>query len=352
MQGAVVDFLFPVGHKELNKRLVKLISEIAPVTLVVQDGYDKSEITSNKNISIREIKREKIEKNIFLSRLYAIKNMFNTNKILEWGNYDFIWVNTFETITFAFGCKWIKNKNIYIVHHNNTDELSNRLKRFFFNSYKNKVNHIVFEEYIRSYLIDTLGVEENRVKVVAHPFKNSSKSKVKENLKKCVGLSNSNDKIIIDEIIREEVESKIFSKHDINILLKSSEEVTYKSLKVIKGFLKKEEYEKYINESTFVLAPFNLKYKYRTSGFIIDALASEKIVIGSNIPLMRSYAKKYPHICYYFEDVREIPSIVMKHSDIKEKISMEFSQFKLLHSDVEIKIQIEDILKEKATVIV
>jgi len=337
VRGVVVDFLFPKGHKELNKKLILYFADILNVTVLVDKEYLDQEFDNNENITTKKIKIKKSMKNAFLSRLNAFRNMVSTHRSVDWKQFDFVWVNTFETISFAIGYKLINNKNIYIMHHNNTDELSNRIKRLFFNTYKNKVKHVVFEDFIKDYLVNSIGVKKSSVIVIPHPQKSNIPYLGVLDNKMCVGLSNSNDKSIVNQIVKEEILNKTFSENGIEMVMKSTDEYQCNFLRVFSGFLGKEDYDKYINESTFVLAPFNANYKFRTSGFIIDALANEKIIIGSNIPLMRAYARKYPHICYYFNEIHEIPDIILNASNKTEVAKREFSEFRHTHSDLQIK---------------
>jgi len=334
VQGSVVDFLFPKGHKELNKHLISCLAKISDVRVVAYEDYFDQHFNDIPNVSVKKIKTLVTKKNVILSRVYALKNMLNINRILNWKDYDFIWINGFETITFTIGKKLIRNKKVYLVHHNNTDELANKVKRFFFDRYKNKVFHIVFEEFIKEYLIKEIGVEEDRVFVIPHPLNYQDTIGIRVDDKLCVGLSNSNDELTISDIIKRERESSIFKRDNIKLVLKSSgKHEGSQTLRIVRGHIAKEEYDDYIKRCAFVLVPFSLSCKNRTSGLIIDALSNEKIVIGSNIPIVRAYATAYQHICYIFNDIGEIPGIMLNSSRISQEARSEFKKFKYTHSD-------------------
>lgn len=345
MKGIIVDFLFPKGHKELNKNIISYLSHVSNNTVVVSEGYFKQELNDINNITLKKIRELNPKENAILHRWFALKNMLDANKLLRWDKFDFVWINTFETITFAIGRKIIKNKKIFIVHHNNTDELSNKIKRFFFNRYKNKVNHIVFEEFIKEYLIKEIGVNDKQIFVIPHPL-NHQKKEVSVNCENilCIGLSNSNDESLITNIINKEEQSEIFRKNNIQLVLKSKgEHKDRESLKIIRGYIPEQQYDHYVQNCKFILVPFSTSYKNRTSGVIIDALSNGKIVIGSNIPIINSYADEYPNICYPFNDVDEIPNIILNLSIESQDIKKEFGRFRQAHS--------EDIIIEKLRLI-
>lgn len=330
-----MDFLFPIGHKNLNKNIVSNLSQMSNVTVVAVEDYFDTQVKSFDGVTIINIKKNKEKKNIILSRLYALKNFLNTNKLLRWEDYDYIFINTFETITFAIVRRLIKNKRVFIVHHNNTDELNNKVKRFFFNRYKNQVHHIVFEDFIKEYLVDEVGVPHNRVHVIPHPLNYKEDISPDVDGKLCVGLSNSNDPLLISEIVKYENSANVFFGNHLKLILKSSyEHEDSKAIKILSGFIPKNDYSEYIKRSKFVLVPFKKSYNFRTSGVVIDALSNGKIVIGSNIPIVRSYAKRFPSICYTFDTVNGIPEILLNTGNQPgDKVRLEFENFKYEHSD-------------------
>lgn len=334
MKGVVIDFLFPKGHKELNRHLISDFIQISDVTVVDNEEYLGEYLNDFDSITVKKIRPLRIRKNAILSRLIALKNMININKVINWDEYDFIWVNTFETMTFAIGRKLLRNKKVFLMHHKNTDELVNKVKRVCFNTYKNKVYHIVFEEFIKEYLINEIGVEANRVFVIPHPINYQHEEDECVDDRLCVALSNSNDEFMISQIIESEKRTNIFSRNNIKLVLKSSgEHEESEILKIIKGYISKNEYDDYMKRCKYVLIPFSSSYNNRTSGVILDALANGKIVIGRNIPIVRSYANMYPNICYYFNNASEIPEIMLKSASNSQKSIIEFKKFKSEHAD-------------------
>lgn len=71
---------------------------------------------------------------------------------------------------FAIARFLFAGKESYLFHHRNTAELSNKYKRKIFLSYANSVNHIVFTEFIKDYLVNELHVTASRVFVLPHPL--------------------------------------------------------------------------------------------------------------------------------------------------------------------------------------
>jgi len=72
------------------------------------------------------------------------------------------------------------------------------------------------------------------------------------------------------------------------------------------------------------------------SGFLADGLSNNKIALGSNIPIIHHYSKKYPSICKIFHDLEDFYNTVIainnNDNDNLENIAKDFEQFQYDHA--------------------
>lgn len=333
-----LDFIYAKGHESFNKNILECLMKFSETYIFSQQGYYKHYENDLKDAIINEKNDFKKLKGSMLSRLRSLYIMSKSATYSKKIKADVIFVTCFETLSFALGRHFFKDsKKIYIFHHNNTDELINRTKRKVFSRYMNKVNHIVYEEFIKEYLVVEIGVDPQRVSVLPHPMNEFSVVDRTKSCNLCIALSNSNNELWINSIIAAEKDQKKFMKSNTKLVVKSKSSVfDDEYLKVFKGFLEKSKYDEYVSNSSIVFIPFPDKFKNRMSGTLVDALSSKKIVIGTDIPLMNIYANKYPHIC---KIVSNIDELIYELDNIKydgPSINMEFEKFIETHSKVKI----------------
>ncbi len=340
-----LDFLCPVGHLNLDINQIKRLSNIGDVYVISQKGR-YTELPSN----VRNIEKKSIEikQGKFSNRMSSLKTMLISAIESRRIDHDYIIVSSFETIMFALG-RYLFNKKdrIILFHHFNTDELSSRVKAFFFRTYMNKVTHIVFSEFIRDHLINKFGVNPRHVFVLPHHMNKISITKGNAKEYQCVGLSSSNDENIIESIIRKEEKENLLKQMKIKVVLKSKEfEYDNGYLKVVKGYLEKEVYSDFIDNAQSIYMPFPNRFQFRMSGTLIDALTNNKIVYGSDIPVMRQYSIKYPSICKVVNDENAFIETLLSNNDNNKKLEDEFDKFKEDHSEERIELILAKILND------
>lgn len=340
-----LDFIYPQGHQRVSKNIIKCLSELSEVCVLTQVDYYRDFEAELSGMDIVEQPELEMKKGRLQSRLFALKNMMQSAKFIKTKEWDYLFVASFETISFMLGKSLFKELNkMFLVHHNNTDELKNKVKLNFFKGYMNKVNHIVLESFIKDYLVD-VGVENNKIHVLPHPL--NTNEKVSNEKYFCVGLSNSNDEQLIEQIIKNERESDVFLKLKRKVILKSKvNEFDNGFLKVVKGYIGKDVYDDYITNCKYIFMPFPRDYCYRMSGTLIDSLSNSKIVLGSDIPLLKHYNAIYPSICRIVRGVEGVYE-ALNSPGSSEANRIEFLAFKQAHSEDNIVESIRSIFREK-----
>ena len=250
-------------------------------------------------------------------------------------NIDTVILASGDYITIAILTAKLRNVRLFLIHHAELDVLEkNKIKNIFFSTYKNKINHLVFEDYIKDYITNSLGVNDSLVSVMPHSLNDNGDIKPREESEyKMVGLSNSNDDELIGNIIEFEKQYHLFSLSGFHIILKSkNHKYSDGYLNVINSYLTEYEYKHYISSTEYVLLPFSRDFGYRESGTLMDALSNRKKVIGVDIPLMKYYKEKYPHTCYIYDDVQTIISILQENQPNQFACDQEFEHFRNMHS--------------------
>lgn len=336
MKVLYLDFLYPKGHIRQNTKYVNILAQISEVYLLSSNNRYKDldkDVNLIKNNSL-QIKKGRVKK-----RISILKNMVASANIAKKLKPDAIIVSSYDTFLFIIWKILYGTKDkVFLLHHNNLDELSNKMKLCSFKKYYESVNHIVFEEFMKNHLCSDLKIDQEKVFVLPHQL-NDNESTNNENLYDCVGLSNSNDEGIIAEIIKLEQESNIFKKKKMKVVLKSKiYEFDNDYLKVFKGYLEDKAYDYYINHSKSIFMPFPLDFKYRMSGTLVDAFSNNKVVIGSDVLLMRYYSEKFPSICKLIENGSDLSNFIINmKKDLTQQQKKEFAYFKDAHSDELIK---------------
>ena len=196
------------------------------------------------------------------------------------------------------------------------------MKKIFFNTYKKKIFHIVFENFFKNHLIKDRQVAANRIVVIPHPIMDIKEIGCKINYD-CVGLCNSNSEEFIDEMC-----SVFLKDKSRRILLRSkSNKTSTNSVEIISGFLEASVYYRYINESSMVLVPVPESYKYRLSGSIYDALSRRKVVLTTSSYYAESYSQLYPGTCVYVSSAKDVQKVLDKNTYNEQQLKDSFDLF-------------------------
>lgn len=335
------DFLFRSGHKNFNNKIIEYLSsfsEFKYYTFTNPTNNQKSFIISNLN---------SFAKGPISSRLISLIYMFMQSKDKS---YDLGVVLGYDIITFSlFNFLYIKKK-IILFHHENVDELSNKIKMYFFKKVMHKTYHIVLSEHIKQYLIN-LGVDSKKILNLPHPlyrmsekFKNlKTKSKLKDKFKSFVSLGNSNDEQFIKNIIDNKEFQNTLKNNNIKLIIKSKYH-SYKSdnLEVFSNYLNEKKYLDLIFYSSGCLLLYPRKYHYRVSGALFDYIRYEKSIFALDLAFLSEITKKYPNIIFTFNSLNELSSLLINHN--QHSLS-EIKKIKIDHSDFNISLKLLEFVK-------
>lgn len=357
-----LDLLSPVGHKNLNKILVELLKGLASVDISWKEGYieDEAFLNTVKNFyPIPEIYYSFSSK--FDYRIKNVKKIKWVFKNINVDSYDFIFISSYETISFALAWPKSMRPRALILNHNNLDELKDFFKKIFFTRIPKYIEHIVFEEYMKDYIVKNVRVS-NKVWVIHHPiafdkvqdYQQLSKNKISEgnflNSALIFAPSTSNDENFISQLINLQKEEGFLNNTTFKILVKSKQsEYQDEHLIVAKKYFTYEEYLMYLFNASLLLLPYHKDFRYRISGVLFDAFAFKKKIIASSIPIFHYFVGKYPFIGKIFNNIQEFKEIIYFYNNqlnnANSQDDMFFEEIMNIYSIRSIKEEIQNVLR-------
>lgn len=301
------------GHMDLDEAYIRILSKFSEVYVIARSGWYKNLPEQVRLITYDPPFKENRAPGKYEQYPLSILVMKFTKQMQKQMKFDYTIVGTFNTLTLALAKKWFSGRSMYIMHHNNTDLLSRPLYKKIFERYMLCFRHIVQENFIKEYLISSIGIPKEQVILLPHPLSPSNMEAGTDKYYDCVGISNSNDETAVDRLIRMEKETHVFRDKKLRILLRSSHrEYRDEYVQVIKGYLPSETYQEYITRAKSILIPFPDTFQYRESGSVIDALSNRIPVIGKKNLLLESYSRRYPEICMQYEHIESLPDMLEK----------------------------------------
>lgn len=314
MKLLVLDFWFGKTHQRTNKRTIEILSKVTDLLVTNFNGYYERTETED-NIEYIEVKCHNQPTNKVRQRFRSMYNIFESwRAIKERTDYDAILVTGYEVISVAFMFLLYRtSKPIFLQYHQHVDEVGTRVKRLFFNSYKNRAHHIFLEESFADYFLKITHVDESRIHIVHH-FIMDRINDGNDGGNLILGISSSNDESMIERMIREEQEKHVLKDSGLRMHLRSRLYVFNDDyLKVDNEYLSAGEYKELFDSAGMVLViPRKEEFEHRVSGLIYDALSSKKKVLGVDIEIMQIMNHYAPTMFYIIKDGENVIEAVRK----------------------------------------
>jgi len=319
-----LDLLSPYGHINLNITLVNILSNFTSVDVAWKQDYIEIDSLPKTVMKYYFIPVDYYQYNSKID--YRIKNI----KIIKWilkniyiKKYDLIFISSYETISFSL--VWPKKlySRVVILNHNNLDELVDKRKLFFFKHIPKYIEHIVFEEYMKEYLLKEVKISNN-VWIINHPIgslevddnkNNVDGNKTREKRRIIFAPSGSNDENFISELIDLQKGKNLLSQFPFTLIVKSKK-LQYKDdcLIITQKYFDKEKYKWYFKNSFLILLPYPKDFHYRISSVLFDCFAFKKRFISTSVPIFEYYINKYPGIGETFDNIDEFQEILSRIS--------------------------------------
>ncbi len=335
---AVVDFLSPVGHRDINKVTVDALSQIHHVRYIASASY-KTIVPYNVSFSPIKESLFTIGNNAILNRIRLSIAFVKICCLLKKKKADVIWVMSYDTIVLYCFSKLFdycvgKNARVLLMNHMNIDELTRSgLKKSMFNKLGNKYESIVYSGFIKKFVQDIGNI---KCHVLPHNLNNykideigSIRSDIKDFFESkgetyVVMISgNGVDPNNLDELIDLDKRG-ILTEYHLKIYIKEkSHHYHSDSLCINSCYLSDCEYTFMLSNTSYVMLPYNVDYKYRASGVYFDALTFNKPII-------------YTETSFFIEEVSHFGElgVSIKHSLEQVLCTIVKSDYKLFENNI------------------
>lgn len=336
MKILVCEHLTEKGHTNLLANVCNLLVRCGyEVIAVIPQNFTKElPLCKVERMSIKYYSDEYTQSSSVNKIKYCLRVQKYIKGLYKRNNIGVTFVITFDEIALAIGRILGNLKgDFFVIHNLNPDAiLLSKYRRFAYKMIKNRVFSVVLAGFIKDILTSALNTDPGRILVLPHPMtpvENNSLADID-----CVGISNSNDESIIEEIINREKKEGIFKKNNLKVILKSRcHKFDNNHLVIISGFIDSKIYDDFISRAKCIFIPFPESFKSRVSGTLIDALSNNKCVIGTNIPTIMHSSMCYKHVIKIFNessfvtDIKEVGKVFPSKSE-------DFSRFHEMHSEV------------------
>lgn len=303
---AFIDSLCPKGHKVFNELTIKALRDYTDIDLKViatDICVNKEEI--DYNIPKKYYKKQR---GFFFSKFfYRLDEIIRWSwiiKIIDLEKPDLILLSSFDTISLNFIKNWI-NYPLYIFNHNNIDQLEKSfIKRMFYKNISKHIFLIVFESYMKNFLIKRYNISSNNIIVIPHIVNSNQISPPKIRRKDLITLfapSSSSDNTVFNNINKN---AGILEKNNFFLLAKSSlkEFMQIKSNNLVyKNWFSNEDYKKMMELSDAIFLPLPKTFNCRVSNVANEAISHGKPLIITRTDFSLFLDEKYPELCYIIE---------------------------------------------------
>ncbi|EWM54103.1 hypothetical protein [Ruminococcus flavefaciens] len=292
----VAEILYPIGHKTYDRKMIELLAHENSLTVLNYKGFLDEFV--NDNIEYVELPKQIIIKKhepFIQSGIYY--NLRVIKRIIKNKKYDAIIFLSCNNSMLKIIGNMFKGTKVFVIHHNDIDALKTEKQLKKFKRGMNYVEHITLADFITEGLAQKTGCPITRIHTIPHPLISRifGYDDLQERDKTLVGLGLSNDEAFIDSCI--EIDKSLPNPLNYTIVLRSKiKEYKGKSLKIIKGYLDDETYNRYYYSASAIIICYPKQFQNRYSSTLINAIAQNGRVIFNEFPMGEAESKKYPHI--------------------------------------------------------
>lgn len=320
-----IDVESPEGHVSLNKSMLLNLSKLSntEVTCVFREGYLFNEV-DDFNFRLKTLPSWlylKRDLGAFFNRFMMLVRLYYLKWFIGLKSYDIVFFSCFDEIVYFFA--FIKQK-AYLLNNINVSGLNHKLKVYFYKIISKNNVQVVFEDYIKKFLTETIGICD--VIVLKHGLPERINLKDNDVSSIClpqdllniviekrflfIPSATSTDSIFLDSIFSSLELEQFLNINNLYIVVKGNR-LTSKCNRIIivNRYLTDIEY-KYLFKSCFgVIISYPQDFKYRVSNVFYECVINNKICFLSNIAALRVYE---PFIVrpYFFNSIQELISCV------------------------------------------
>lgn len=321
-----------LAHKNYNKIQLGALEKITKsISVCFKEGYvNELDNDAESVLSIPNCLYKKSSNPLFSRIMMLIRYWFIILKLFtKFKKYDVIIIAYYDELPLLFAPF---PKNSYLINHVNIYSIyRSRLKRFFFKLISKRYHQVVMDEMSENYL---RSIKIKKIRLIRHgliePFTNLDRTKINKKIIFCPS-ARSVDSKFVQSIIEDKEFIKILNKLGYQFIVKGHyKDVNQECITIIDRFIPESEYQEIFLSSCIILLPYDLKFKYRSSGVLFEAITNKKIIIARDIPALLQYKKYYKYI-YGFSSIPELLKLIADLSSTPQ--NPDFDNFQNLNPD-------------------
>ena len=337
-----------VGHIPMNQPFMEIFSKGYEVHTLCLEGWYREldhKVIQHTYLDISSKISHlpfKVQRTVF--SVYILKEV---HQLCLNMNFDIIIMSTFSywvTLLWPF---YFKDKNqLWILHHDDLDLSKKWPYKWFFRLFVKRYIHLTLEWFISIGMKKMYPEIAQNIFELTNPYRRISFADADtwdqySGKMLCICIGRGADDSFMNDIIAFEKESHILEDNEIYLYFKSQKS-KYKSDHIVmsNAYLTDAEYSGLIKKSSVLFICYEESYHLRLSGQLLDGLSSKKYVIGKDIPIIREFEKRYPHICRAVASARDFVAALCDFKNM-DKDSDEFARFLKDHSDEKILKQVQ-----------
>jgi hypothetical protein len=304
-----IDPLSLYGHVNFNKiHIRELLSLDFNIDFIFKSGYSSSLGTKENILTLPSYLYSK--NNSIFSRLNDIKILRYITKRINFNEYDYVILSSYDEISLFFSGI---STELILINHNNLQSLENSIKRFFFKRISNTNIHIVLENYMIDYL---LNFKIKNVFKIGHglpdPIKLSETKSIitignclinLDDFKKIIfipSLSQIDEEFILG-LLSDLDFINFLNNNNVLLLLKTNLNIKTKlnNFYLISEVLSDIDFNSIFFKSNLVIIKYPIYFKNRVSAIFFQCVSNNKTCLINKIEPLYIYNDNINYDCFY-----------------------------------------------------
>lgn len=312
MKILVIDYLSPSGHVIFDLIHIKSLLDLDYSLDLVGRKDHFSSLSNTPNIKIIDIPEcfyKKYPISGLTERIQGILCLWWINKQLDFKKYDKVIFLSYDILSLFIFRTELK---VFLINHNNVDQLDNKIKLFLTKHLPKNFSHIVLNEYMRERVKSLM--PETETIYIPHGYLiptschcRPSFIKTGEKFLFCPVNRNYNA-TIVSEIVCSTEFNKFLVDNGIILYIKPQMiGESNRNIRILQ-YLNDEEYNYMISYAIATLLPYGDSFKYRCSGILFECVARNTPILATDCEAMKIY--KDDINIHYFNNVQTLISSI------------------------------------------
>nr|WP_321278096.1 hypothetical protein [uncultured Vibrio sp.] len=270
------------GHINFYKDYItRLIDNDKTILFISTEDYC-DEFMDVEGLSIKSVPFKIWSCGVLSYRFFQIKFLIYLLVYIKGLSYGKLIFLSYETISLSLYSRVFRG-NFSIIEHNNIDDMNrSKVKKLFYKFIGHHVEHLVFEDYIGSYLVKELN---KKVGLICHPLRRvdpSSVSPFERPYIFCPSIDSS-EKFLV-------ALANFCKKNDLLLVCKNKFDLSRFNNVIQSGFF--NNYEQMLYHANYIAV--GVDFEYRISGVFYECVANNKKIIMNNCLFSNMMKEKYP----------------------------------------------------------